>query len=50
MQEYGYEYVNLYDELVDTDGLLKRGYSTDGLHLGRKGYEVWTRVMKPFLK
>ena len=50
VQEYGYEYVNLYDELVDTDGLLKRGYSTDGLHLGRKGYEVWTRVMKPFLK
>ena len=50
VQEYGYEYVNLYDELVDADGLLKRGYSTDGLHLGRKGYDVWTRVMKPFLE
>lgn len=49
-REYGYEYVNLYDELTDTDGLLRRSYSADGLHLGRKGYEVWTRVMKPFLE
>lgn len=46
---YGYQYVNLYDELTDKDGLLKRRYSTDGLHLNLWGYCVWTDVMKAHL-
>ena len=44
--KYGYEYVDLYSHLTDESGLLKRGYSYDGLHLSRRGYRVWTRVMK----
>ena len=43
---YGYKYVNLYDVLTDKDGFLKRGYSTDGLHLSRRGYKVYTETIK----
>lgn len=49
-EKWGYQYVNLYDELKDENGFLKRSYSTDGLHLGNKGYKVWTNTMKKFLK
>ncbi|MBR5187907.1 MAG: hypothetical protein IKW18_05500 [Clostridia bacterium] len=49
-EKWGYQYVNLYDELTDENGFLKRSYSTDGLHLGRRGYKVWTATMKKFLK
>lgn len=45
-KEFGYEYVDLYSHMTDGEGLLKRGYSSDGLHLSRRGYRVWTRVMK----
>lgn len=44
--KHGYEYVDLYSHLTDESGLLKHGYSYDGLHLSRRGYRVWTRVMK----
>ena len=47
---YGYSYINLYDELTDKDGFLKRSYSPDGLHLGAMGYKVWTDVMKEHLE
>lgn len=47
---YGYQYVNLYDRLTDKEGFLRRGYSTDGLHLNFWGYCVWTDVMKEHLQ
>lgn len=47
---YGLEYVDLYSLLVDENGLLDGKYSSDGLHLNRKGYAVWTDVMKELLK
>lgn len=48
-RSFGYEYVNLYDCLTDENGLLKRNYSSDGLHLSQKGYRVWTEAMEEFL-
>lgn len=48
-RSFGYEYVNLFDRLIDENGFLKRNYSSDGLHLNQKGYRVWTEVMKEFL-
>ena len=48
--ERGYQYINLYDELTDQEGFLKRNYSTDGLHLSSRGYRIWTNVMKSYLK
>ena len=49
-ESYGYQYVNLYSRLTDKNGLLRRIYSTDGLHLGFLGYCVWTDVMKEHLR
>lgn len=43
---YGYEYINLYDNLTDDAGLLKQGYSRDGLHLNFRGYIAWTKALK----
>lgn len=43
---YGYKYLNLYDRLATATGVLHKIYSTDGLHLSMKGYEVWTEAMK----
>ena len=45
-QDFGYEYVNLYDHLTDSKGMLMRRYTHDGLHLSQWGYRVWTDVMK----
>ena len=46
---YGYKYVNLYDELLDEKGFLDVNYSKDGLHLNKKGYKIWTALMKNVL-
>lgn len=46
---HNYTYINLYDKLTDKNGLLKRIYSPDGLHLGVLGYAVWTDAMKEYL-
>ena len=47
--EYNYVYVNLYDRLIDQNGLLSQNYSFDGLHLNNNGYAVWTIEMKEVL-
>lgn len=47
---YGYEFVNLYDPLLDENtGELKREYTIDGGHLTDKGYEIVTNQIKPVL-
>ena len=47
---HGYEFINLYDALVDETGLLETKYSNDGLHLNRKGYKVFTNTVQDYLK
>jgi S-formylglutathione hydrolase FrmB/lysophospholipase L1-like esterase len=37
--------LDLYEALVDSDGLLRPEYSRDGLHLSRAGYELWAEMM-----
>ena len=47
---YGYEFVNLYDPLLDENtGELKSEYTIDGGHLTDKGYEIVTNQIKPVL-
>ena len=47
---YGYEFVNLYDPLLDENTQeLNREYTIDGGHLSDKGYEVVTNQIKPVL-
>ncbi len=47
---YGYEFVNLYDPLLDENtNELKRECTIDGGHLTDKGYEIVTNQIKPVL-
>ncbi|MEE3343274.1 MAG: GDSL-type esterase/lipase family protein [Bacilli bacterium] len=43
------KYIDLYSELSDEDGNLKKEYSDDALHLNDEGYKVVTNVLKNYL-
>jgi lysophospholipase L1-like esterase len=40
-------FLNINDQLADSDGRLLPGVSSDGLHLQEPGYEIWSRALKP---
>ena len=40
------EYVDYYSALVDDKGMLKDGYSADGLHPNAKGYELMAPLVE----
>ena len=44
------DYIDLFNELKDEEGKLKKDYTNDGLHLNNKGYEVVTEILKKYLK
>ena len=43
------KYVDLYSELADDEGNLKKEYSDDALHLNDEGYKIVTNVLKKYL-
>ena len=43
-------YIDLFSLLKDENNLLVKEYSTDGLHLTEKGYEIWTNTLKEHLR
>ena len=45
----GYNYINMYDKLLDDDGNFNEEYTDDGLHPNSKGYEVITDELKKYL-
>jgi hexosaminidase len=50
-KEYGYEYINLYPEFLDTNKKgLKDDLTNDGIHLTSKAYRLWSRILKERLK
>lgn len=48
-KENGAEYIDLWGELSDNKGRLKRSFTGDGLHLNGKGYKAWMKAIKPYL-
>ena len=42
----GANYLNLQVVFSDTQGNLRRGLTTDGLHLSPRGYELWHLGLK----
>lgn len=48
-KEEDIEYINMYDKLVDEDGLLNYDYTRDGLHINSVGYEVITEVLNKYI-
>ncbi|NCC55236.1 MAG: lysophospholipase [Erysipelotrichia bacterium] len=45
----GIQFVNLFDQLKDEEGNLKKEYSVEGLHINQNGYEVITNELKKYL-
>jgi lysophospholipase L1-like esterase len=47
--ETGIVYVDLWPALADSNGALKKDFTTDNLHLIAPGYRAWTDVLRPHL-
>jgi lysophospholipase L1-like esterase len=45
----GITFINIYDKLIK-EAVLNPDYSLEGLHLNQEGYEVVSKVIKPYLK
>jgi lysophospholipase L1-like esterase len=44
-------YVDITKAMLGDDGKPRKElFRTDGLHLNAKGYELWTRILKPYLQ
>ena len=43
------DFVPVYDSLTDTEGQLKKDYTTDGLHLSVAGYQALSDTLKTYL-
>lgn len=48
--ELGYTFVNAYPAFADGNDYLYRHLSPDGIHLNNAGYEVYSEILKPYLK
>jgi len=47
-REEGIYFLNLYPIYADAAGNLRMEYSTDGLHLSSKGYEIWSVALQVY--
>jgi lysophospholipase L1-like esterase len=45
----GIDYIDLFDILLDENGLLHEKYATDGVHLSVQGYRLWIEHLRPYL-
>ena len=43
------DFVPIYDSLTDSEGQLKKDYTTDGLHLSVAGYQALSEALKAYL-
>ena len=49
-QAYGFTYIDVHSALMDEYGMLDSSYTIDGLHLRPNAYDVWTRVIAPYVE
>lgn len=42
---YPNEFLNLYQYFIDENLEMKRVYTTDGIHLNHKGYEIFNKIL-----
>ena len=48
-RQEGIYFLDLYPLFSDAEGTLRMEYSTDGLHLNTKGYEVWSVALQVYM-
>lgn len=48
-EKNGYVFIDVWSHLTDNKGDLKKEYTLEGLHLTMRGYEVVSRILKPYV-
>ncbi len=48
-EKFGYHYIDVNDGLTDEDGMLKKEFTIEGIHMYANGYRVVFENMKPYL-
>ncbi|HVS94883.1 MAG TPA: GDSL-type esterase/lipase family protein [Puia sp.] len=49
-RRYPITVIDLHPHFLDKEGRLDASLTMDGLHLNEKGYQVWKKVLQPYLK
>ena len=49
VNQYAYQYFDLFSLVKDENNHLKKEYSLDGIHLSEEGFAAWTNLIKPSL-
>lgn len=47
--EKSFTFINLHQRFVLLNGKMNMDFSTDGVHLNEKGYEIWSKIVKNIL-
>jgi len=51
VKKYNFTYINLYPLFLDTQKQgIKKSFTTDGIHLTQKAYELWKKTLKNEIK
>ncbi len=48
-QEFSYQYIDIFSNLLDSQGQLDAKYTTDGLHLNGQAYLVWKATIEEYI-
>ena len=48
-EEYGFTYADIYQYLVDDDGLIRADLCEDGIHINAEGYEIVSSILRPMI-
>ena len=48
-KELRVHYVDLYGDFLDDKGEMDRKYTYDGVHLSEAGYDLWAKLIAPFV-
>lgn len=48
-KELGYQYIDIFSNLVDSENQLDATYTTDGLHLNGKAYLIWKEAVEKYI-
>lgn len=48
-KELNVHYIDLYGDFLDDKGEMYSKYTYDGVHLSQAGYDLWAKLIKPFV-
>ena len=49
-KEFSLVYIDLFAEFADAKGRMNPKFSNDGLHINGEGYQLWKKLLKPYLQ